>query len=170
MLWTVIAIAVSGLGAAGIALILRHLSGNRLPKWLIPVFAGAGMLAYQISWEYSWYEHQSARQPEGAVVVATEQNPEVWRPWTYHFPMTNAFTVLDTVNINKRSVNDETIAEMVLYRFEKQHVDRVTAQAYVLNCTRRELIPMQGPGQLRLQHLRTLELNDPLYRRVCGLQ
>lgn len=168
MLWTIIAIAAAGLGAAGIALILRHLSGNRLPKWLIPVFAGAGMLAYQISWEYSWFEHQSARQPQGALIIATEQNPEIWRPWTYHIPMTNAFTVLDTSNINQRVIGNDTVVEMMLYRFEKQHVDRVTAQAYLLNCTTAELVPLKSQGELKAEQMRKLERNDRLYVELCG--
>ncbi len=170
MLWTIIAVAVSGLGAAGIALLLRKLSGNRLPKWLIPVFAGAGMLAYQISWEYSWFEHQSARQPEGALVVATEQNPEIWRPWTFHFPMTNAYTVLDTTRIDKRLVDNDTVASFMLYRFEKQHVDRVVPQAYLLNCTTAELVPLNNPSQTDTQKMKRLEPDDALYSAVCGKQ
>src|SRR5690606_30739374 len=147
MLWTIIAVAVSGLGAAGIALLLRKLRGNRLPKWLIPVFAGAGMPAYQSSAEYSSTEHQSASQPEGPLVVATEQNPEIWRAWTFHIPMTNAYTVLDTNRIDKRVAGNDTVASFILYRFEKQHVDRVVPQAYLLNCTTAELVPLKSPSE-----------------------
>ena len=63
MLWTLLAIAVTGLGAAGIALLLRKLTRNKLPKWIVPLFGGLGMLGYQIFYEYSWFEHQLQRQP-----------------------------------------------------------------------------------------------------------
>ena len=46
MLWTILAIVVAGMGAAGIAMLLRKLTGNRLPKWIIPACGGLGMLAY----------------------------------------------------------------------------------------------------------------------------
>ncbi len=167
MIWTIIAIAVAGLGSAGIALILRKLSGNKLPKWTIPVFAGAGMLAYQISWEYSWFEHQSARQPAGTVVVSTEQIPMVWRPWTFYFPMTNAFTVLDVNSIRKQQVNEDTVVEFLLYRFEKQHIDRVSAQGYLLNCGSTELIPITQRKEPLLDKMRRLGAEDTLYRHVC---
>ena len=53
MLWTLLAIVVAGLGAAGIALLLRKLTRNKLPKWIVPLFGGLGMLGYQIFYEYS---------------------------------------------------------------------------------------------------------------------
>lgn len=167
MIWTIIAIAVSGLGAAGIALLLRKVSGNRLPMWIVPVFAGVGMLAYQISWEYSWYEHQVQRQPAGSIVVATEQNPMIWRPWTFHFPMTTAFTVLDSRQIIRHQVNDDRVAEFILYRFEKQHVDRVTPSAYLLNCDSQELIPLSAEKQPLLDKMKRLDTTDALYRQIC---
>ena len=67
MLWTILAIVVAGLGAAGIAMLLRKLTGNRLPKWIIPALGGLGMLSYQIYYEYSWFEHQLQRQPAESV-------------------------------------------------------------------------------------------------------
>ena len=48
MLWTLLAIVVAGLGAAGIALLLRKLTRNKLPRWIVPLFGGLGMLANQV--------------------------------------------------------------------------------------------------------------------------
>ena len=45
MLWTLLAIVVAGLGAAGIALLLRKLTRNKLPKWIVPLFGGLGIQA-----------------------------------------------------------------------------------------------------------------------------
>lgn len=72
MFWTFVATVICGLGAAGIALGIRSATRNKAPKWLIPVFAGAGMLGYLIYGEYSWYDHKQSRLPTEAVVVSTE--------------------------------------------------------------------------------------------------
>lgn len=167
MIWTIIAMIAAGLGAAGIALILRKITGNLLPKWIIPVFAGAGMLGYQISWEYAWFDHQQQRLPAVSIVVATETTPNAWRPWTHYFPMVTAFTVLDSNGVVPKTINEHTIARFILYRFEKQHVDRLTNQAYVLNCTTLELVPTDLQGHTDLAQRRVLQPDDRLINEVC---
>ena len=57
MIWHLVATFSAGLGAAGIAFLLRSLSKQKLPKWIIPAFAGIGMLGYQIYFEYNWFAH-----------------------------------------------------------------------------------------------------------------
>ena len=42
MFWTFVATVFCGLGTAGIALGIRAATRNKAPKWIIPVFAGAG--------------------------------------------------------------------------------------------------------------------------------
>ncbi|WP_151671536.1 hypothetical protein [Nitrincola schmidtii] len=168
MIWTIIAIVFSGLGAAGVALILRKLTRNKLPKWIIPVFAGMGMLGYQISYEYSWFEHQVTRQPEAAVVVSTETGQVFWRPWTYHFPMIIAFTVIDTDNMVKTEVEGNELVEFILYRFEKQHVDLVSHQAYLLNCSSAEMLPMNQQGEPILSQFQRIDKNGILFLTACG--
>lgn len=167
MLWTIIAILVAGLGAAGIALLLRKLTGNKLPKWIVPLFGGLGMLAYQISYEYSWFEHQLQRQPPESVVVASEAGHVFWRPWSYFMPMTTAFTVLDSKSVVKRELDGNTVAEFMLYRFEKQHIDHVAHQAHLLNCATAELLPLDAQKQPQLDQLKRIGKDDPLYRQVC---
>ena len=95
MIWHLIGAIFAGLGAAGIGLLLRKVSGKRLPRWIIPALGGLGMLGYQIQTEYSWYEHKRSLLPESARVVQAEQDAMFWRPWTYLFPMTTAFSVVD---------------------------------------------------------------------------
>lgn len=167
MLWTIIAIVVSGLGSAGIALVLRNLSRNKLPKWIIPVFAGAGMLAYQIYYEYSWYEHQQPRQPESAVIVSSETGQVFWRPWTFHYPMIIAFTVIDTDNIARTQIDNAYLAEFILYRFEKQHIDTVKHQTYILNCNSREMLPFDHNAQPLLHQMKRLGQDEVLYMTAC---
>jgi len=69
MFWELIATVFAGLGGAGIALLLRKLTKQSTPKWLVPVFAGGAMLGFQIQGEYDWYDHQASLLPEGVVVV-----------------------------------------------------------------------------------------------------
>ncbi|WP_028305045.1 hypothetical protein [Oceanospirillum maris] len=167
MIWHLVAAIVVGVAAAGVALFLRKISGKRLPKWIIPVFAGVGMLAYQVHTEYDWFDHKKMSLPEGSVVVSTEEPGSPWRPWTFAIPMTTAFTVLDEASINSRMVSNQKVIEFMLYRFEKQHVDRVKNQAFVINCDRRELLPMNLKRELDIAEGRVLGEEDPLYQVIC---
>lgn len=167
MLWTLIAIGISGLGAAGIAMLLRKLTGNRLPKWIIPAFGGLGMLAYQIYYEYSWFEHQLQRQPAESVLVASETGEVLWRPWTYYWPLTNAFTVLDSKSLQRQDASGNNVVAFNLYRFEKQHIDRVSHQPHLLNCTTAELLPLDGQGKPLLAQMKDIDRTGVLYLRAC---
>ncbi|WP_447527824.1 hypothetical protein [Vreelandella sp. TE19] len=170
MIWHLIAAVFAGLAGAGIGLLLRALSGKRLPKWVVPVLGGLGMLAYQIQVEYSWFEHKKAQLPETARVISSDTSTAVWRPWTFAFPMTTKFSVVDSDNIVAREIEDAWVAEFLLYQFERHHTDILTTQPYVLNCATRELMALNStadaasPGELR-----RLRETSPLLTAVCGL-
>lgn len=168
MLWTLLAIVVSGVGAAGIALLMRKLTRNKLPKWIVPLFGGLGMLGYQVVYEYSWFEHQLERQPPESVVVASEAGHVFWRPWSYFMPIITAFTVLDSKSVVRNQVGDEQVAEFMLYRFEKQHVDHVSHRAHLLNCATAELLPLDDKRQPLLAQLKRIDKGGVLYRRTCS--
>lgn len=168
MLWTLLAIVVAGIGAAGVALLLRKLTGNRLPRWLVPLFGGLGMLGYQVVYEYSWFDHQLERQPPESVVVASEAGHVFWRPWSYFLPITTAFTVLDSKSVVRREVGDASVAEFMLYRFEKQHIDHVSNQAHLLNCQTGELLPLDAQQKPVLEQLKRIDNGGVLYQRVCS--
>ncbi|MCG6657646.1 hypothetical protein HOP52_07705 [Halomonas campisalis] len=168
MIWHLIAAGFAGLGAAGIGLLLRFLSRKRLPRWIIPVSAGLGVLGYQIHYEYTWFSHKQLQLPDSAEVVSREAGGAIWRPWTYAFPMTTAFSVVDQDSLIPRQADEHRLVEFILYRFERQYVDQVTHQAYLMNCTTRELLPLVGePRQPRFESLRQLDSDDPLYGAVC---
>lgn len=170
MIWHLIAAAFAGLGAAGVGLLLRFLSGKRLPRWIIPAFAGLGVLGYQIHHEYSWYSHKQQQLPASAEVVSVEYGGAFWRPWTYAFPIANAFEVVDRANLSVTDNNGERLVEFIRYRFERHYMDLVTHQAYLMNCTTQELVPLAGePRRPRLAALRTLDDDDPLYQAVCDV-
>lgn len=63
MLIEFLAVIAAGFGGAGVALILRQLSARRLPSWLVPFSAAAGMLGMVIYLEYSWADRFEAGLP-----------------------------------------------------------------------------------------------------------
>ena len=55
MFWELIAVFVAGFAGAGAVMLLNRVTGGRLPRWLMPLGAGAAMLVATISSEYGWY-------------------------------------------------------------------------------------------------------------------
>lgn len=168
MIWHLIAAIFAGLGAAGVGLLLRLASGKRLPRWIIPACAGLGMLGYQIQNEYTWFEQKQQQLPESAEVVSVEEGQVFWRPWTFAFPMTTAFTIVDHDNLAVSQKNDARLVEFILYRFEKKYVDQVTHQAYLMNCASRDMLPLDEASRVpRTEQMRLVERSSPLYQTVC---
>lgn len=167
MFWDLVGTVFSGLGAAGIALLLRALSRKRLPVWLAPVFAGIGMMAYQVYGEYTWFDHKQSLLPAGSVVLETHDVKIPWRPWSYLFPQTLEFTVLDQANLRRIEQDDQQIVEMVIYRFERRTYDRVGIEPQLLNCLTGDLVPLTEQGQPRLELATRIELNSRLAQLTC---
>ncbi|MBA4501068.1 hypothetical protein [Marinobacterium marinum] len=167
MIWNLVATVFAGLGAAGIALILRLLSRKKLPKWIIPACAGIGMLSYQIYIEYTWFDFKRSQLPETAEVVASESSSMVWRPWTYLKPMTVSFSVVDRNSIHQRLIAGDSVVEFVHYRFEKSYVDQVEHQLRLLNCNSGEMLVLNESGQPLAGSLQLLERGAPLRRYLC---
>lgn len=169
MIWHLIAAVFAGLAAAGIGLILRTLSGKRLPKWIVPVFGGLGMLGYQVQVEYSWFEHKQAQLPATTTVISSDTSTAVWRPWTFAIPMTTKFSVIDSENIRLSEQNGARLAEFILYQFERHHTDIIITQPYLLNCENRELVPLDKETRAPiLEQIRTLRDSSPLLLNVCA--
>ncbi|AOY88154.1 hypothetical protein BKP64_08205 [Marinobacter salinus] len=166
MFWTFVATVFCGLGAAGIALAIRTATRQKAPKWIIPVFAGAGMLGYLIYGEYTWYDHKQSQLPEEAVVVDTETDGILWRPWTFAFPYITAFSTVDTKSISHDTGNPDVV-RFTLYRFEQKLADAVSHRVHILNCQTRELVPLGSDGTPRVDNMKVLNSNDTLLNAVC---
>lgn len=118
----VAAIAAAFLGA-GLALLAGWLSGGRMPRWLMPVAAGAGMLGYTIWSEYTWYARTTSDLPPGVSVTLVNESRAVYRPWTYAVPMVNRFAAVDTVSVRTNdAAPGARIADM--YFFERWQPQR----------------------------------------------
>ncbi len=166
MFWTFVATVFCGLGAAGIALGIRAATCNHAPKWIIPAFAGLGMLGYLIHGEYTWYDHKKDMLPEEAVVVDTETDGILWRPWTFAFPYVTAFSTVDTKSISQ-DTNNSDIVRFTLYRFEQKLTDAISHRVHILNCQSRELVPLGSDGTPRVDNMKLLDTTDRLLTTVC---
>ena len=166
MFWTFIATVFCGLGAAGIALGIRAVSRKTAPTWIIPVFAGAGMLGYLIYGEYTWFELKQSQLPEEAIIVDTESDGVLWRPWTFIAPYVTAFSTVDTKSIRRSEENSE-VTHFILYRFEQKLTDVVSHRVHIIHCGNRELVPLGSDGNPRIDNMKQLGVNDKLYQTVC---
>jgi hypothetical protein len=166
MFWNFVATIVCGLAAAGVAMAIRAATAKKAPRWLVPVFAGLGMMGYQIYMEYNWYDQMTARMPAESVVVATESQAEFWRPWSFAFPQINRITVLDTNSITRNRANPNT-ARFQLYRFRQTFGGRVTKGSWLLNCPSRELVALSSDGAPNTSQARRLGRDEALLQEVC---
>jgi hypothetical protein len=83
------------LGAGGLAHLAQSLARGRLPGWIVPAAAGAGLLGYAVYMEYSWAGRTIAQLPAESTLVSRNATTAWFRPWTYVWPLTNRMTVVD---------------------------------------------------------------------------
>lgn len=99
MFLELIATFAAGFGAAGLVLALNIITKGRLPKWAMPVAAGAAMIGVGISNEYGWGARTVQGLPDGVIVVETVSESNWYRPWSYVAPLTVSLSALDTTSI-----------------------------------------------------------------------
>jgi hypothetical protein len=90
-----IATIVAGIACAGLAMLLNHLTGRRLPRWITPIAAGVGMLAMTLYNEYTWFDRTVDELPDGIEIALTVENQSWFRPWTRLFPYVERFVAVD---------------------------------------------------------------------------
>lgn len=164
MFLELIAVIMAGFAGAGVMMLLSKLSGNRLPRWTVPVAAGAAMLIAAISGEYSWYGRTANALPKGLTIAQTVQSTALWRPWTYVAPMTQRFVAVDTGNLRPNSATpDLYLAD--LYFFGRW---RPTQSVEVMvDCAgARRADPVLGDGSPPLW--RDVGAEDPVVKTVCA--
>lgn len=111
-----IATVFAGIACAGIAMLLNIITGRRLPKWVMPVAAGAGMIAMTISNEYTWFGRTAERLPEGVEIAMTVDEQSWWRPWTQMWPYTKRFAAVDTgTSRSNENLPDQRLADIYFF-------------------------------------------------------
>lgn len=116
MFLELIATIVAGIACAGIAMLLNIVLGRRLPKWIMPIAAGLGMLGMTVTNEYTWFDRTAARLPEG-VTVALQIEERGWlRPWTQLWPYTKRFVAVDTATARRNeNLPDQRLADLYFF-------------------------------------------------------
>ncbi|MBE9638370.1 hypothetical protein [Salipiger mangrovisoli] len=163
MFYELIAVLVAGLAGAGVVMLLSRATGGRLPRWMIPLGAGAAMLIASIASEYSWYGSTAQSLPEGFEIVETHASTALWRPWTYAVPMTDRFIA---VNAGGRRENAQTPGLYLadLYFFARWQPTQVVE--VMVDCPGgRRADPMGGDGGT--PRWREVGSEDSIVAAVC---
>ncbi|WP_292294458.1 hypothetical protein [Marivita sp.] len=164
MFLELIAVIVAGIAGAGVMMLIARLAGGRVPKWMIPVAAGAAMLGTTISSEYSWFSRTAEALPDGVEVVQTTQSAAFYRPWTYLAPYTNRFIALDTGNL-RANTDDSALYMADVYFFRRWGT--VQSVELMVNCrTGQRADPAFGDGGAPVW--RDTTADDPIVTGVCG--
>lgn len=164
MFLELIAVFVAGFVGAGIMLILSWLSGRRLPRWIVPLGAGAAMLIAGIASEYSWYGRTTAALPDGLVVADTVESRAIWRPWTYLFALTHRFVAVDTAS-PLANADTEGLYLVNLYFYGRWRPNQIV-QVMVDCVDMRRADPVLGDGSPPLW--RDVGATDPIVQTVCA--
>jgi hypothetical protein len=170
MLFEFIAAIAVGLGTAGLALILRHISGARLPIWLAPASAGLAMIAFMVTMEYSWEERTVERLPEGVVVVNASEESSWYRPWTYLRPLTLRLVAVDTRRNRRNEAQADRIMTTVLLLGRWMPTREIPVVYDCAGARRADLgegVVLSANGDLQGAQWRSLDTDDPGLRAVC---
>ena len=139
MFLELIAAFAAAFAAAGVAMLVNVLTGGRLPKWAMPVAAGAALLGFAIWSEYSWYDRTAGALPEGVDVTFANVSTVAWKPWTHAVPYVNRFVALDTLSIRKNeAVPHQRLADIYFY---ERWAPRVALEM-VVDCSEDRVAPL----------------------------
>ncbi|MFA7095751.1 MAG: hypothetical protein WC383_04635 [Gammaproteobacteria bacterium] len=166
MIWHLIAVIIIGLSVGGIMFMLRKLSGNRLPKWLISASAGAAMIGYLAYYDYTWYEFKSGLLPEGTTIIETQRSKSFFRPWSYISAPVNAFTVFDGRS-KKVEQDGQILVEYFLYTFRKEPLERLETHSYLMNCRLKERVIFDKAEPNSPIKMERVDRSDQMYLKLC---
>ncbi|MEL7097455.1 MAG: hypothetical protein AAGM84_01375 [Pseudomonadota bacterium] len=170
MFLELIATVFAGIGCAGIALVLNIMTGRRLPKWVMPVAAGLGMIGMTISSEYTWYDRTAARLPEGVEVAMTVEEQSWYRPWTQAFPYTKRFVAVDVAGTRTHPEKPD-LRLTDLYFFGRWSPVNLTPM--LLDCAgARSAVLIDGAtfaadGTVTGADWEQMPIDDPVLKRAC---
>lgn len=171
MFLELIATFVAGFAAAGVALLLNKILGGRLPKWVMPVAAGAAMIGMTINNEYGWYPRTKARLPDGLSIVETVENKSFYRPWTYAYPFTERFVAVDVATLKEHPQKPgHKLADVYLFgRWAPVHQVPVLADcAGRRQATLTDAVSFNEDGTVTGADWNDVAADDPTQSAICG--
>lgn len=165
-----IATIFAGIACAGVVLLLTRTVGRRLPKWLVPVAAGAGMLVMIISNEYTWFSRTVEQLPDGINVAMTVEEQSWLRPWTQLWPYTKRFVAVDTGTARtNENLPDQKIAD--LYFFGRWSPVNQTPMLFDCAVAQSALLidgaTFAQDGSITDADWQTMPVDDPILKMVC---
>lgn len=171
MFWSLITAIVAGFAGAGIGLLLRHLSGKRLPIGIIPVAAGITMIVATVATEYGWYENVRATMPDDLVVISEREQQTWYQPWTFVRPWVRGFISFSPgETVETAPGSGILVAQLrVQERWQPQ-----TVIPNLVDCAggrRAEIQPdttISENGSATNANWRSVGLEDPIVAAVCG--
>lgn len=170
MFLELIAAVVAGIAAAGLVMLAGRLSGGRLPGWLMPVAAGAVMILFAVTMEYSWFRRTTADFPPEVVITETHEVRALWRPWTYVVPLVDRFVAVETGGTRSNpDVPHQRIANLMF--FGRWQPVRVVPT--VIDCAARRAAPLMGDmtldasGAVEMAGWAPVPEGDATFTAVC---
>ena len=170
MLLEFIAIIAAGFGLAGIALSINIVLRRRLPQWILPAAAGAGMLLMAVWFEYSWLDRTTATFPDGVEVASTNEVRSWYRPWTYVVPLTTRLIAVDRRFDRRHADMPGHVLSQIILAGRWEPTRQFGA---VFDCDGRrradllDEVVFDDAGALRNARWVTLEPDDALLRVAC---
>ncbi len=171
MFLELIATIAAGFAAAGIILVLNHLSGGRLPKSAMPICAGLAMLGFAVWSEYTWFPRTQAGLPEGVEVAQPINKASLYRPWTYLAPFVTRFVAVDRLSVrtNEAVAGTRMVDLILMGRWAPVQKVRVM---FDCDAARRvdivEGIEFDADGRPPENFWRGVEADDPVLTMACA--
>jgi hypothetical protein len=171
MFWSLVTAIFAGFAGAGIGLVLRHLTRQRLPKGIIPVCAGLAMLAATVSLEYSWQDGTRATMPSDLVIISTREQQAWYQPWTLIRPWVRGYiSFAPSENAQTAPGSGITVVQL---RIQERWQPQVIRPALVdcANARWADLDPsteFDAAGQPINAAWRETGPTDPIVTAVCG--
>lgn len=166
----IITIIAAGFAAAGIVMILNRLTGKRLPRWVVPAGAGAGMILMSLTNEYRWYPRTLDLLPEGFAVISTADHRAIYSPWTYVVPYVDRFVAVDVAGARRNEAQPDLRLSRVIF-FTRWEPVRVVPVVFDCVQGRSALLDpdamFNDDGSIRVTRWDQTGLDDPATAKVC---
>lgn len=101
MAYELIAAIVLAIGVGGMVVLLRKMSGGRIPKTTLPIAIALALIGFAVWGDYSWASRTQGALPDRLTVVDEQTESNMWRPWTYLVPLTERMIVVDTGSVRR---------------------------------------------------------------------
>lgn len=170
MFWDFIGMITAGAGLAGILLLIRKVSRGLLPSWSIPAAIGAGMLAFTIWNEYTWFARTTAVLPPQVTVISAPESRALWRPWTYIFPIHQRFAAYDGTSAQTSAENPAIRQAQVMLVQRWQATTRIPVAVDCAKGLRADLVDgavLAPDGTLTGTEWRPAAADDALQLAAC---